>query len=316
MIDFHFQDGTVDLMDMNSMRLTTLEVPSAALPPQPQSIFNYAEGRRPPVIDLAACSELPKTACLVKDGTEGWAALTKWTFDFFKEVHGHVEVSVTHEGGKRSMSSLRDYLDSFDVYRLSAEEALCSLPGQTPYLRGWTFEEVAPSLSNDFCVPSLFKDFFEKFPKRKRPPFHWLFLGPRGSCTPLHIDPSLTHAWLAQIHGRKRFILFPPEQVLDVWNNGVFVDIFNPDMESFPKFSLASAYEVVLEPGDMLFIPSGWAHHVSCIDDSISLTFNFLPENHFSAIRTLYLMHVAGRVAAPNGRDSDSSRKQSESDSE
>jgi len=49
--------------------------------------------------------------------------------------------------------------------------------------------------------------------------FHWLFIGAAGAITPLHIDPSLTHAWLTQISGRKRFTLFAPWDIPELLSN-------------------------------------------------------------------------------------------------
>jgi ribosomal protein L16 Arg81 hydroxylase len=44
--------------------------------------------------------------------------------------------------------------------------------------------------------------------------------------------------------------------------------------------------EVDLDPGDMLFIPVGWWHHVRAHTTSISLAFNCFPrENNFDWFR-------------------------------
>jgi hypothetical protein len=88
------------------------------------------------------------------------------------------------------------------------------------------------------------------------------------------------------VAGRRRFTLFPPEQMenlyvgpWDVTPAGQpvsLVDLRNPDLERFPRFAEArnTAREVVLEPGDALFIPSMWWHHVEGLED-LNLLLNY-----------------------------------------
>jgi hypothetical protein len=77
--------------------------------------------------------------------------------------------------------------------------------------------------------------------------------------------------------GRRRFTLFPPEQLpnlypgpMDITLAGVpisMVPLENPDFERYPRFreALAAARVAELEPGDALFIPYGWWHHVQSL---------------------------------------------------
>ncbi|GLP97635.1 cupin-like domain-containing protein [Paraferrimonas sedimenticola] len=85
------------------------------------------------------------------------------------------------------------------------------------------------------------------------------------------------------VAGRRRFTLFPPEQLENLYVGPLdftpagqsisLVDFDNPDFERFPKFreALANAQTVELEPGDAVFIPAMWWHHVKA-----STVFNVL----------------------------------------
>lgn len=88
------------------------------------------------------------------------------------------------------------------------------------------------------------------------------------------------------VSGRRRFTLFPPEQVgnlyigpLDLTPAGQpisLVDVRNPDLARFPRFAqaLEHARTVDLMPGDALFIPSQWWHAVEAMEP-VSALVNF-----------------------------------------
>lgn len=79
------------------------------------------------------------------------------------------------------------------------------------------------------------------------------------------------------VAGRRRFTLFPPEQIGNLYIGPLdhtpagqaisLVDLANPDFERFPKFeqALEAACVAEMEPGDAIFLPSMWWHHVESL---------------------------------------------------
>ena len=110
-----------------------------------------------------------------------------------------------------------------------------------------------------------------------------LWLG-NAFLTPAHIDELDNLACV--VTGRRRFTLFPPEQVRNLYIGPLeftpagapisLVSLKNPDFERFPKFrdALAAAQVADLEPGDALFIPAVWWHHVESFD-AINVLVNY-----------------------------------------
>lgn len=87
-----------------------------------------------------------------------------------------------------------------------------------------------------------------------------------------HFDLSDNFAVVAL--GQRRFTLFPPEAIADLYVGPLditpagqpvsMVDPLAPDFERYPRFAraLEKAQVAVLEPGDAIFIPTLWWHHV------------------------------------------------------
>jgi ribosomal protein L16 Arg81 hydroxylase len=44
-------------------------------------------------------------------------------------------------------------------------------------------------------------------------------------------------------------------------------------MARYPLLADATLYDVVLEPGEILFMPLGWWHQVKALDFSVTMTF-------------------------------------------
>lgn len=91
-----------------------------------------------------------------------------------------------------------------------------------------------------------------------------------------HNDPTENVAVVAA--GRRRFTLFPPSAEADLYLGPhdptpagariSMVHVTAPDLHRFPRYAraLESAQEAELSPGDAIFIPKDWFHHVEALE--------------------------------------------------
>ena len=119
--------------------------------------------------------------------------------------------------------------------------------------------------------------------------------------TPAHFDES--HNIACCVAGRRRFTLFPIEQIenlyigpLDHAPTGTpmsLVDFAKPDFERFPRFREALAHARVAEliPGDAIYMPPLWWHHVRSLEP-----FNML-------VNYWWMRAAPGHAAPPSALD-------------
>jgi ribosomal protein L16 Arg81 hydroxylase len=97
---------------------------------------------------------------------------------------------------------------------------------------------------------------------------------------------------MAQVRGHKRVRLVAPYDLARVRNDRHCysrVDVEKPDLELYPEFRDVTVTEVEIGPGDLLFLPVGWWHHVRGLEVSITMTFtNFIFDNDFHSFYKTY----------------------------
>jgi hypothetical protein len=116
-----------------------------------------------------------------------------------------------------------------------------------------------------------------------------IWVGPGGHMECLHYDPM--DGTLIQLHGAKKVVLFPPSQTWNLypypfyahlqyglrlrsWFSQVYPD--RPDFQAFPKLeeAMRHRYDLILNPGEILYIPAGWWHEVTALGDEMVCSIN------------------------------------------
>jgi hypothetical protein len=216
----------------------------------------------------------PMKPVVLTDLMADWPARHKWTLEYMKSHYGQLRVPVVSKNyAKPGKGYLRpDRLVSFREF-LELLEA-----GPTPLrIFAWNIFRAAPELRLDFRIPTIMKGFVKELP--------YMFFGGEGSKVGLHYDIDMSHVFLNQIHGRKRVLLFPPDQSRNLYHLpytvASYVDLSLPDFEKYPALHQAKGYEVVLQPGESLFMPSGYWHYIEYTDGGYSISlraFGTVPE--------------------------------------
>jgi hypothetical protein len=207
---------------------------------------------------------------------KGWKCCKKWTPSFFSENYGNDRVILIDDHIATNESVLNE---------TTISEVVASFGTDSP-----KYARFVPILANN---PTLLDDFDR----------NWLgalidgngqlrlwgengtgagirshlFIGKGQSKTEMHC--AITNNLFVNVYGKKRWLIYPPTYN-PAFNSpvnrapGIFgsaVDPLNPDSKDFPMFEYIDRYEVELEPGDILYNPPFYWHHVTNLTDTVSI---------------------------------------------
>eukprot|EP00026_Physarum_polycephalum_P002264 Phypoly_transcript_02270.p1 GENE.Phypoly_transcript_02270~~Phypoly_transcript_02270.p1 ORF type:complete len:908 (+),score=182.89 Phypoly_transcript_02270:120-2726(+) len=213
-----------------------------------------------------------------------WKAHENWSRENLLKIYGQTEFKVSERGSRKFKMTMKDYLRYLDVQH--DEEPL--------YIFDSGFGERAPGMLEDYGIPKYFPvDFFDVMGKYK-PSFRWFVMGPQHSGAPWHTDPAGTSAWNALIHGKKRWLLYPPGDlppgvIPSLAPTGEHVFISPPSLlwllEVYPQLAEdEKPIECIQNPGEVIFVPAGWWHMVLNLEESIAVTQNYANDCNFNAV--------------------------------
>ncbi|XP_022184844.2 bifunctional peptidase and arginyl-hydroxylase JMJD5 [Nilaparvata lugens] len=219
---------------------------------------------------------LPRKPVKLEACMTHWPALNKWnSLDYISAKAGGRTVPVEigsrydEEEWSQSLMTVREFIRT----HITSENK----QKRTGYLAQHQLFNQIPELLTDICEPEYCCCSDKENTESGGTDINAWF-GPAGTISPLHYDPK--HNILAQVVGRKRVILYDPKysDCLSCHNskllkNTAQVDPENPDYKQFPNYKNVPALETILHPGEMLYIPPTWWHHIRSLDVSFSVSF-------------------------------------------
>lgn len=260
------------------MKVVTQSVPRQSL--QQVLAGNYLEAGEP---------------VLIEGGLQHAAALRRWTLPFLRERFGSMRVPVSIDL-PLSAVPYRFCADDHDREMPLSEflDLLQSPDGRPCYMHAILLDQF------DTLGQDLEHGHLVGFDTGYR--FSQIWIGSRDTRSGLHLDGD--HNLFTQVMGRKHVFLVPPEQsplvyplVSDFCKSQVDVEAFangRGDARRFPGFQRALLMEAIVHPGDVLFIPALWWHHLRSLDISISVSHHLT--SSFSLLAHARLLGSLGPV--------------------
>ena len=204
---------------------------------------------------------------MVRGVSKDWALNASSVLD--NEAIRDVEVPVDEPDKIRQTMKLVEFLD---IART-----------RTVYLKDWHLDRVE-GLANMYTVPFPFRDdwlnFFWKvvYPQfsesagAPKDDYSFCYVGSKGSKTSIHHDVVHSYSWSVSLCGNKKWTLWKPGKESD---------------------GMDSAIIIIQNPGDAIFVPSGWHHEVENDVDpytnfTVSINRNWLNGFNLFTLGVLY----------------------------
>eukprot|EP01129_Flabellula_baltica_P005784 TRINITY_DN2119_c0_g1_i1.p1 TRINITY_DN2119_c0_g1~~TRINITY_DN2119_c0_g1_i1.p1 ORF type:complete len:422 (-),score=68.68 TRINITY_DN2119_c0_g1_i1:355-1596(-) len=147
----------------------------------------------------------PRSPCIITDLCQKWKGVS-WSPDSLAErFPDHLMTcSQYNQFQERTKMTFAQYLN----YMRQQKD------GNPLYLFDAHFGEKIPQLTKEYKVPEIFWEDLFACLYSKRPSYRWIIVGPMRSGSNFHIDPTGTGAWNTLLYGRKRWALYPPDQMV------------------------------------------------------------------------------------------------------
>ena len=276
----------------------------------------YVAKRRPVVVQgifassaLSAMTTMPEVRASVGTGRVGVRG------NYMNGMMGQLESFINGTVGARDLYS--QLVSEKKVSIAEYMDLVAASAGREPFMKYVNEQPPPPEVMGLLGMPSFFEEIGVPalVPAENNPTLDALlpeaagrcvfFMANAGNAADAHSDWDGRHVINHQVVGRKRFVLVPPESGLKLSAVEAFLmPRFRhmPDEERHALLRYAGGAECILEPGDAIYMPPFYFHHIDYLTDAIGVAIRFgaparriinlMVETH----RDLYLQNVWARI--------------------
>ncbi|HTB33169.1 MAG TPA: cupin-like domain-containing protein [Bacteroidia bacterium] len=219
---------------------------------------------------------------IMEGAANEWDCVKKWSFEYFKQLHGTDEVAMLDDKDKKNFEimTLADIMDNIQGGGKKYYRFYPLLSRHPEHIKDFDYEWLRERRNNNTLI--------EEFR---------VMMGGKDTTTGLHIENRGN--LFVQTYGEKKWILYPPyyTSVLDpkpvrfayrsvqvTPEKGGF-NPFNPKYEPpYNLYKYIDHYETILKPGDVLWVPTFYWHTVVNTTNSIGVGYRWF--NLFVGFKT------------------------------
>jgi len=208
----------------------------------------------------------------------------KWTMELLQERCGARYAQVMQR--KMGASVWGGVVDSGDMrFGEYLEQANSENGTKGLYVFDVPLLRMCPQLLRGFRMPKYFvQDYLQRVPHSRNMHYRdsWpsIFVAPKGLDSSLHVDTFGSAFWMGQLQGRKHWRFFESAHKSLLYEEPITktfaVDAFQPNFTAHPLLRFAPCHDVVLQPGELMFVPANSPHQVRNLDNTIAIAGNYI----------------------------------------
>ena len=225
----------------------------------------------------------PQKPVVIEKLTEDWPAYERWNLEYIREKAGDKTVPlyddrpVKHDEGFNQAHAEMKMTDYIDLLKREPTNFRIFL---------YNILKEVPSLQKDIKFPNLGMKLIKGMPM--------MFFGGTDSKVFMHFDIDFTNILHFHFHGRKRCIIYPPDQSKYLYKvphsliSREDIDFSDPDLSKWPALKQAQGFVCDLKHGEMLYMPEGYWHYMHYLTPGFSISLRSYPRKIKNLGKALY----------------------------